>query len=72
MARQYQFFEIPAKYGIKQIIADTLGIGGIGGIGGIMRRLRTIPVFLNICKTMQEICPAVTFMQYVNPVAMNT
>jgi alpha-galactosidase len=59
-------FEIPKKYGIKQTIADTLGIGGI------MRGLRTIPVFLDICKDMEELCPDVMFLQYVNPMAMNT
>jgi alpha-galactosidase len=59
-------FEIPKKYGIHQTIADTLGIGGI------MRGLRTIPVFLDICKDMEELCPEVLFLQYVNPMAMNT
>ncbi len=59
-------FEIPKKYGIKQTIADTLGIGGI------MRGLRTIPIFLDICKDMEELCPNVMFLQYVNPMAMNT
>ena len=59
-------FEIPKKYGIRQTIADTLGIGGI------MRGLRTIPVFLDICKDMEELCPDVMFLQYVNPMAMNT
>ncbi len=59
-------FEIPKKYGIRQTIADTLGIGGI------MRGLRTIPVFLDICKDMEQVCPDVTFLQYVNPMAMNT
>ncbi len=59
-------FEIPKKYGIHQTIADTLGIGGI------MRGLRTIPVFLDICKDMEELCPDVMFLQYVNPMAMNT
>ena len=59
-------FDIPKKYGIRQTIADTLGIGGI------MRGLRTIPVFLDICKDMEELCPDVMFLQYVNPMAMNT
>ena len=59
-------FEIPKKYGIRQTIADTLGMGGI------MRGLRTIPVFLDICKDMEELCPDVMFLQYVNPMAMNT
>ena len=58
-------FEIPKKYGLRQTIADTLGIGGI------MRGLRTIPVFLDICRDMEEVCPDVTFLQYVNPMAMN-
>ncbi len=58
-------FEIPKKYGLRQTIADTLGIGGI------MRALRTIPVFLDICHEMEELCPDVTFLQYVNPMAMN-
>jgi alpha-galactosidase len=58
-------FEVPKKYGLRQTIADTLGIGGI------MRGLRTIPVFLDICRDMEELCPDVTFLQYVNPMAMN-
>ena len=59
-------FEVPKKYGLRQTIADTLGIGGI------MRGLRTIPVFLDYCKIMEEVCPNVTFLNYVNPMAMNT
>src|ERR671933_967746 len=59
-------FEIPKKYGLRQTIADTLGIGGI------MRGLRTIPVLLDMCHDMEELCPDVTFLNYVNPMAMNT
>ena len=58
-------FEIPKKYGLRQTIADTLGIGGI------MRALRTIPVMLEMCHDMEELCPEVTFLNYVNPMAMN-
>ncbi len=58
-------FEIPKKYGLRQTIADTLGIGGI------MRGLRTIPVLLDMCHDMEQLCPDVTFLQYVNPMAMN-
>ena len=58
-------FEIPKKYGLRQTIADTLGIGGI------MRGLRTIPVLLEMCHDMEELCPHVTFLNYVNPMAMN-
>ena len=58
-------FEVPKKYGLRQTIADTLGIGGI------MRGLRTIPVLLDMCHDMEDLCPDVTFLQYVNPMAMN-
>jgi alpha-galactosidase len=57
-------FEVPKKYGLRQTIADTLGIGGI------MRALRTIPVILEMCRDMGEVCPDVTFLNYVNPMAM--
>ncbi len=57
-------FEIPKKYGLRQTIADTLGIGGI------MRGLRTIPVLLDMCRDMEALCPDVTFLNYVNPMAM--
>ena len=58
-------FEIPKKYGLRQTIADTLGIGGI------MRALRTIPVLLDMTRDMEELCPDVTFLNYVNPMVMN-
>ena len=58
-------FEIPKKYGLRQTIADTLGIGGI------MRALRTIPVLLDMCQDMEQVCPEVTFLNHVNPMAMN-
>jgi len=57
-------FEIPKKYGLEQTIADTLGIGGI------MRGLRTIPVLLDMCRDMEELCPDVQLLQYVNPMSM--
>src|SRR5438034_2610903 len=57
-------FEVPKRYGLRQTIADTLGIGGI------MRGLRTIPVLLEMCRDMEELCPDVTFLNYVNPMAM--
>ncbi|MDP9313232.1 MAG: alpha-glucosidase/alpha-galactosidase [Chloroflexota bacterium] len=58
-------FEIPKRYGLRQTIGDTLGIGGV------MRALRTVPVLLDICRDMEELCPQVTFLNYVNPMAMN-
>ncbi|MDR9762900.1 alpha-glucosidase/alpha-galactosidase [Rhizobium redzepovicii] len=58
-------FEVPKKYGLRQTIADTLGIGGI------FRGLRTIPVLEAICRDMQDVCPQALLMQYVNPMAIN-
>ena len=58
-------FEIPKKFGLRQTIADTLGIGGI------MRGLRTIPVLEGICHDIEEVCPEAIWLQYVNPMAMN-
>ncbi|MEK3799844.1 alpha-glucosidase/alpha-galactosidase [Peribacillus sp. FSL H8-0477] len=57
-------FEIPKKYGLKQTIADTLGVGGV------FRALRTIPVVLDICKDMEEVCPGALLLNYTNPMAM--
>ena len=59
-------FEIPKKYGLRQTIGDTLGIGGI------MRTLRTIPVMDDFAKDIEEVCPDALFMNYVNPMAMLT
>ena len=58
-------FNIPKEFGLKQTIADTLGIGGI------MRGLRTIPVLLDIAKDIMEICPKALWLQYVNPMCSN-
>ena len=58
-------FEVPKKYGLRQTIADTLGIGGI------MRGLRTIPVLVDITRDMEEVCPDALFLNYVNPMCMN-
>ena len=59
-------FEIPKKYGLKQTIADTLGIGGI------MRALRTIPVMEEFARDMEEVCPNCLFMNYTNPMGILT
>ena len=59
-------FEIPKKYGLRQTIADTLGIGGI------MRALRTIPVMEGFARDMEEVCPKALFLNYTNPMAMLT
>ena len=59
-------FEIPKKYGLRQTIADTIGIGGI------MRGLRTIPVMAEFARDMQEVCPDAWLLNYVNPMSILT
>ena len=59
-------FEIPKKYGLRQTIGDTLGIGGI------MRGLRTIHVLQDFAKDMEEVCPNAWFLNYTNPMAILT
>ena len=59
-------FEIPKKYGLRQTIGDTLGIGGI------FRALRTIPVVLDYAREMEELCPDAWFLNYTNPMSMLT
>ena len=58
-------FEIPKKYGLRQTIGDTIGIGGI------MRALRTAPVLLDIAADMRELCPEALMLQHANPMAMS-
>ncbi|MEO1989344.1 MAG: alpha-glucosidase/alpha-galactosidase [Martelella sp.] len=58
-------FDVPKQFGLRQTIADTLGIGGI------FRGLRTIPVLEAICRDMEDVCPNALLMQYVNPMAIN-
>jgi len=59
-------FEIPKKYGLRQTIADSMGIGGI------FRALRTIPVMMDFAHDMEKVCPDAWFLHYTNPMAMLT
>ena len=59
-------FEIPKKYGLRQTIADTIGIGGL------FRALRTIPVMMDFARDMEEVCPDAWFLNYTNPMAALT
>ena len=59
-------FEVPKKFGLRQTIADTLGIGGI------MRGLRTVPHLWSICEDLLAVAPNAIMLQYVNPMAINT
>jgi alpha-galactosidase len=58
-------FEIPAKYGVRQTIADTLGVGGVS------RALRTFPVLKRLAADIAEVCPDAWLLNYTNPMAMN-
>jgi alpha-galactosidase len=60
-----QDFAIPAAYGLRQTIGDTLGIGGI------FRALRTFPVLRDIAQDMTALCPGAQLLNYTNPMAMN-
>ena len=57
-------FDIPARYGLRYTINDTINVGGV------MRGLRTIPVVLGIVRDMEEVCPDAWFLNYTNPMAM--
>ncbi|MEI6212010.1 MAG: alpha-glucosidase/alpha-galactosidase [bacterium] len=59
-------FEVPKQYGLRQTIADTLGIGGI------FRTLRTLPIMLDCARDMERVCPDAWFLNYTNPMAMLT
>jgi len=59
-------FEIPKKFGLRQTIGDTLGIGGI------MRALRTIPVMEDFARDIEEVCPDAWFLNYTNPMSILT
>jgi len=53
------------KYGLNQCVGDTIGPGGV------FRALRTIPILVDICKDMEELCPDAYLLNYVNPMSMN-
>jgi alpha-galactosidase len=57
-------YEIPLKYGVDQCIGDSLGPGGV------FRALRTIPLLMEICRDMQELCPNALLINYANPMGM--
>ncbi len=59
-------FDIPRRYGLKQTIADTVGIGGI------FRGLRTIPFMLDLVQDMRDVCPDALLLNYTNPMSILT
>jgi alpha-galactosidase len=58
-------FEIPARYGVRQTIGDTLGVGGV------FRALRTFPVLKGLAEDIAAVCPDAWLLNYTNPMAMN-
>ncbi|MDD5699448.1 MAG: alpha-galactosidase [Victivallaceae bacterium] len=58
--------EIPRKYGVDQVVADTLGPGGV------FRGLRTLKALFKVLEVMEEVCPGAYLLNYVNPMSMNT
>src|SRR4029078_2656255 len=58
-------FAVPARFGLRQTIADTIGIGGI------FRALRTFTVLTGLAEDMREVCPDASLLNYTNPMAMN-
>ncbi|WP_405056204.1 alpha-glucosidase/alpha-galactosidase [Kribbella sp. NBC_01505] len=58
-------FEIPARYGVRQTIGDTLGVGGV------FRALRTFPLLQGLAADITEVCPDAWLLNYTNPMAMN-
>ena len=56
--------DIPKKYGIDQCIGDTIGPGGL------FKSLRTIPVFLDVLRDTEELCPQAIVLNYTNPMSM--
>jgi len=57
-------YAIPAKYGVDQAVGDTIGPGGV------FKALRTVPVLLDICRAMEELCPDAWLLNYTNPMAI--
>jgi alpha-galactosidase len=56
--------DIPARYGIDQCIGDTIGPGGL------FKALRTVPVFLQVLKDVERLCPQAIVLNYTNPMNM--
>lgn len=57
-------YAIPAKYGVDQAVGDTIGPGGV------YKALRTVPVLIDICRDMEELCPDAWLLNYTNPMAI--
>ena len=57
--------EIPAKYGVDQVVADTLAPGGV------FRALRVLPALTEVAETMMRVCPKALLLNYVNPMSIN-
>src|SRR5690242_16612550 len=58
-------FDVPERFGVRQTIADTLGVGGV------FRGLRTFPFLDALARDITEVCPDAWLLNYTNPMAMN-
>ncbi len=59
-------YRIPEKFGIYHTVGDTTGPGGI------FRALRNIPVFIDIAKKMEILCPDAWLLHVTNPLSQLT
>jgi alpha-galactosidase len=66
LKHQRSEYEIPKKYGVDQVVSDTLGPGGI------FRGLRALKALFEVVDAMEEECPGAYLLNYVNPMSINT
>ena len=58
--------EIPRKYGVDQVVGDTMGPGGV------FRGLRALKALFDVLEAMEQGCPGAYMLNYVNPMSLNT
>ncbi len=54
-------FQIPLKHGVKQVLGEN------GGPGGLFHALRNIPLVLEICRDIEDLCPDALVLNFTNP-----
>jgi alpha-galactosidase len=58
-----QDYEVPRKYGNRQIFGEN------GGPGGLFHSLRIIPSIIEICEDVEKICPNAWVINFSNPMS---
>ena len=58
--------DVPARFGIRQSVGDTVGPGGIN------RSLRNIPVLVGVAEDMGKVCPDAWLLNITNPMTCLT